>query len=164
MIFCSSKLLIFVLLETFSQWIQCSRLIHFSDLSYANNLPSFAYVMCVFQWRTLSKEDKEKYEERAKRIAEDMAAKQQEADRAFNDSLNRSQSPWSDVGHSSPSASSAGRPNTPGRCPLVQGCVYSVTCNIFFLISYLWITGPHFCVACGGSFLYLDWTVFIYRF
>ncbi|XP_025107191.1 protein polybromo-1-like isoform X11 [Pomacea canaliculata] len=67
------------------------------------------------KWRTLSKEDKEKYEERAKRIAEDMAAKQQEADRAFNDSLNRSQSPWSDVGHSSPSASSAGRPNTPGQ-------------------------------------------------
>lgn len=61
----------------------------------------------------LNKEEKEKYEEKAKRISEEMAAKQLEADRVFNDSLNRSQSPWSDAGHGSPGASS-GRPNTPG--------------------------------------------------
>ncbi|XP_064605183.1 protein polybromo-1-like isoform X2 [Liolophura sinensis] len=67
------------------------------------------------KWRSLSKEDKERYEEKAKRLAEEQAAKQQEADRAFNESLNqnRSQSPWSDYGRSmSPGANS--RPATPG--------------------------------------------------
>ncbi|XP_025107181.1 protein polybromo-1-like isoform X2 [Pomacea canaliculata] len=88
------------------------------------------------KWRTLSKEDKEKYEERAKRIAEDMAAKQQEADRAFNDSLNRSQSPWSDVGHSSPSASSAGRPNTPGSMQADMDGLYPAGYNPPFQGGY----------------------------
>ncbi|KAK7457993.1 hypothetical protein BaRGS_00039138 [Batillaria attramentaria] len=68
------------------------------------------------KWRSLTKEDKEIYEEKAKKIAEEMAAKQQEADRAFNDSLQRSQSPWSDAGHPSPGAT-PGRPNTPGAYP-----------------------------------------------
>ncbi|XP_069101022.1 protein polybromo-1-like isoform X18 [Argopecten irradians] len=62
-------------------------------------------------WRNLSKEEKEKYEEKAKRVAEEQQAKQQEAERAFNESLNRSQSPW-DQGRASPGSSS--RPMTPG--------------------------------------------------
>ena len=42
----------------------------------------------------LSDEDKKIFEERAKKISEEMQAKQQEADKAFNESLTRSQSPW----------------------------------------------------------------------
>ncbi|XP_033746616.1 protein polybromo-1-like isoform X8 [Pecten maximus] len=63
------------------------------------------------KWRNLSKEEKEKYEEKAKKVAEEQQAKQQEAERAFNESLNRSQSPW-DGGRASPGSS--GRPITPG--------------------------------------------------
>ncbi|XP_060077506.1 protein polybromo-1-like isoform X10 [Ylistrum balloti] len=63
------------------------------------------------KWRNLSKEEKEKYEEKAKKVAEEQQAKQQEAERAFNESLNRSQSPW-DGGRASPGSSS--RPITPG--------------------------------------------------
>ncbi|ESO95914.1 hypothetical protein LOTGIDRAFT_176647 [Lottia gigantea] len=63
------------------------------------------------RWRALPREDKEKYEERAKVLAAQQAVKQQEADKAFNDTLNRSQSPWSESGHISPGSS--GRPNTP---------------------------------------------------
>ncbi|XP_021376477.1 protein polybromo-1-like isoform X19 [Mizuhopecten yessoensis] len=62
-------------------------------------------------WRNLTKEEKEKYEDKAKRVAEEQQAKQQEAERAFNESLNRSQSPW-DGGRASPGSSS--RPMTPG--------------------------------------------------
>lgn len=65
----------------------------------------------------MSKEEKEKYEEKAKKVAEEQQAKQQEAERAFNESLNRSQSPW-DGGRASPGSSS--RPITPGGkspCP-----------------------------------------------
>lgn len=75
----------------------------------------FILMFFFSKWRSLSKEDKERYEEKAKRLAEEQAAKQQEADRAFNESLsqNRSQSPWSDYGRSmSPGANS--RPATPG--------------------------------------------------
>ncbi|XP_050414822.1 protein polybromo-1 isoform X3 [Patella vulgata] len=64
------------------------------------------------RWRGLTREEKEVYEERAKVIAAEQVAKQKEADKAFNDSFNRSQSPWSDIGHMSPGSS--GRPNTPG--------------------------------------------------
>ncbi len=39
------------------------------------------------QWRELSKDDKVRYEEKAKKLAEENAAKQAEAERAFNDSL-----------------------------------------------------------------------------
>ncbi|XP_041350352.1 protein polybromo-1-like isoform X3 [Gigantopelta aegis] len=53
------------------------------------------------KWRMLSDEDKKIFEERAKKISEEMQAKQQEADRAFNESLNRSQSPW-EAGRMSP--------------------------------------------------------------
>ncbi|XP_021376481.1 protein polybromo-1-like isoform X21 [Mizuhopecten yessoensis] len=63
------------------------------------------------KWRNLTKEEKEKYEDKAKRVAEEQQAKQQEAERAFNESLNRSQSPW-DGGRASPGSSS--RPMTPG--------------------------------------------------
>ncbi|XP_046573937.1 protein polybromo-1-like isoform X7 [Haliotis rubra] len=65
------------------------------------------------RWRNLEKEDKERFEEKAKKIAEEQAAKQQEAERAFNESLNRSQSPWNDFGRVSPGAST--RPATPGQ-------------------------------------------------
>ncbi|KAK3103095.1 hypothetical protein FSP39_016403 [Pinctada imbricata] len=66
------------------------------------------------KWRNLSKEDKEKYEEKARKIAEEQQAKQQEAERAFNESLqNRSQSPWDYGGKNSPAGSS--RPMTPGN-------------------------------------------------
>uniref|UniRef100_A0A8W8M5L2 HMG box domain-containing protein n=1 Tax=Magallana gigas TaxID=29159 RepID=A0A8W8M5L2_MAGGI len=62
------------------------------------------------QWRNLNKEDKEKYEERAKRIAEEQLAKQQEATKAMNDSL---QGQWdSSGGKGSPAPSN--RPGTPG--------------------------------------------------
>ena len=40
-----------------------------------------------FQWRELNKDDKNRYEEKAKKLAEENAAKQAEAERAFNDSL-----------------------------------------------------------------------------
>ncbi|XP_070193759.1 protein polybromo-1-like isoform X2 [Littorina saxatilis] len=60
------------------------------------------------KWRSLTKEDKEVFEERAKKIADDMNAKQQEADKALNESMQRSQSPWSEAGQASPGAS--GRP------------------------------------------------------
>lgn len=66
----------------------------------------------LIQWRNLTKEEKEKYEERAKKIAEEQVAKQQEADKALNESLNRSQSPWSEGQTMSPGTS--GRPVTPG--------------------------------------------------
>ncbi|CAG5124399.1 unnamed protein product [Candidula unifasciata] len=49
------------------------------------------------QWRALSKAEKDVFEEKARKIAEEMAAKQQEADKMLNDSV-RSQSPWSDIG------------------------------------------------------------------
>ncbi|KAL5013533.1 hypothetical protein ScPMuIL_007803 [Solemya velum] len=65
------------------------------------------------KWRNLTKEEKEKYEERAKKIAEEQIAKQQEADKALNESLNRSQSPWSEQGNSM-SPGPSGRPVTPG--------------------------------------------------
>ncbi|XP_046358129.1 protein polybromo-1-like isoform X6 [Haliotis rufescens] len=65
------------------------------------------------RWRNLEKEDKERFEEKAKKIAEEQAAKQQEAERAFNESLNRSQSPWNDFGRVSPGSSA--RPATPGQ-------------------------------------------------
>eukprot|EP00105_Crassostrea_gigas_P034204 XP_019918352.1 PREDICTED: protein polybromo-1-like isoform X16 [Crassostrea gigas] len=62
------------------------------------------------KWRNLNKEDKEKYEERAKRIAEEQLAKQQEATKAMNDSL---QGQWdSSGGKGSPAPSN--RPGTPG--------------------------------------------------
>ena len=44
------------------------------------------YIFC-FQWRELNKDDKNRYEEKAKKLAEENAAKQAEAERAFNDSL-----------------------------------------------------------------------------
>ena len=40
-----------------------------------------------FQWRELGKEEKNKYEEKAKKLAEENAAKQAEAEKAFNESL-----------------------------------------------------------------------------
>ena len=54
-------------------------------------------VLCVdinltggcLQWRDLPKEEKQHYEDRAKRIADEQAAKQEEADRAFNLSLQK---------------------------------------------------------------------------
>ncbi|GFS20715.1 protein polybromo-1 [Elysia marginata] len=49
------------------------------------------------KWRALAKTDKDVYEEKARKVAEEMAAKQQEADKALNDSL-RAQSPASDAG------------------------------------------------------------------
>lgn len=72
---------------------------------------SFAWLTDVFsQWRNLNKEDKEKYEERAKRIAEEQLAKQQEATKAMNDSL---QGQWdSSGGKGSPAPPN--RPGTPG--------------------------------------------------
>ncbi|BFZ08168.1 hypothetical protein BsWGS_11204 [Bradybaena similaris] len=59
------------------------------------------------KWRALSKADKDVYEEKARKIAEEMAAKQQEADKTLNDSV-RSQSPWSDI---------AATPTTPAHPP-----------------------------------------------
>jgi hypothetical protein len=56
----------------------------------------------------LNKEDKEVFEERARKLAAEMEAKQQEADKALNESIQRSQSPW-EGGQASP------RPATPGK-------------------------------------------------
>lgn len=77
---------------------------------------AFAWLTDIFsQWRNLNKEDKEKYEERAKRIAEEQLAKQQEATKAMNESL---QGQWdSSGGKGSPAPPN--RPGTPGgkyRC------------------------------------------------
>lgn len=59
------------------------------------------------------------YEGRAKKIAEEQVAKQQEAERAFNESLSQQQqqqqqqqSPWGDLSKMSPSIS---RPATPAQ-------------------------------------------------
>lgn len=63
------------------------------------------------------------YENRAKKIAEEQAAKQQEAERAFNESLSQQQqqqqqSPWGDLGKMSPIVS---RPTTPAQGQLESG-------------------------------------------
>ena len=73
------------------------------------------------QWRNLEKEEKEIYEEKAKRIAEEQQAKQEAAEKAFNESLNRSQSPWSEQVHSQ---GGTPRPATPGN----QGKDYDELC------------------------------------
>ncbi|CAL1527080.1 unnamed protein product [Lymnaea stagnalis] len=49
------------------------------------------------KWRALSKAEKDVFEEKARKIAEDMNAKHVEADKAVVDPV-RSQSPWSDFG------------------------------------------------------------------
>ncbi|XP_078341278.1 protein polybromo-1-like isoform X14 [Crassostrea virginica] len=67
------------------------------------------------QWRNLNKEDKEKYEEKAKRIAEEQLAKQQEATKAMNDSL---QGQWGDGTGGKGSPTPQNRPGTPGS---IQG-------------------------------------------
>ena len=91
-------------------------------------------LLCVtLQWRSLTKEEKEVYEERAKKIADEMAAKQQEADRAMNDSMQRSQSPWSDAGHASPGSSA--RPGTPGMDGVVFSCWLG--CSWVVVFSFL---------------------------
>ncbi|GFO15453.1 polybromo 1 [Plakobranchus ocellatus] len=71
-------------------------------MSVVNDVPSPAPVksqkkIVGTKWRTLSKADKDLYEDKARKVAEEMAAKQQEADKALNDSI-RSQSPASDSG------------------------------------------------------------------
>ncbi|XP_035825265.1 protein polybromo-1 isoform X1 [Aplysia californica] len=53
------------------------------------------------RWRALTKAEKDVFEEKARKIAEEMVAKQAEADKALNDSV-RSQSPWSDYGGQTP--------------------------------------------------------------
>jgi hypothetical protein len=69
-----------------------------------------------FQWRNLPKAEKEKFEERAKKIAEEQQAKQQEAERAFNESLQMypPQSPGSSGYEQSMSPAASNRPLTPG--------------------------------------------------
>ncbi|KAL3851884.1 hypothetical protein ACJMK2_015582 [Sinanodonta woodiana] len=80
------------------------------------------------KWRNLTKEEKEKYEEKAKKIAEEQQAKQQEAEKAFNESLTRSQSPWSDYGQSmSPGPSGHMTPNQQGY---QQGYFQSSSYNV----------------------------------
>ncbi|KAL8620376.1 hypothetical protein ACOMHN_013001 [Nucella lapillus] len=64
------------------------------------------------KWRALTKEEKEVFEERAKKIADEMAAKQQEADKALNDSLQHS--PWSEAGGQPSPGAATLRPNAPG--------------------------------------------------
>ena len=61
----------------------------------------------------MEKEEKEKYEEKAKRVAEEQQAKQEAAEKAFNESLNRSQSPWNEQ-HPAQGGTAA-RPSTPGN-------------------------------------------------
>ncbi|XP_048738876.1 LOW QUALITY PROTEIN: protein polybromo-1-like [Ostrea edulis] len=68
------------------------------------------------QWRNLSKEEKEKYEERAKRVAEEQLAKQQEATKALNDSL-QGQGAWDNTG----GKGSPAQPNRPGTPGSIQG-------------------------------------------
>ncbi|XP_071136787.1 protein polybromo-1-like isoform X8 [Mytilus edulis] len=74
------------------------------------------------KWRNLSLDEKQMYEGRAKKIAEEQVAKQQEAERAFNESLSQQQqqqqqqqSPWGDLSKMSPSIS---RPATPAQGPV----------------------------------------------
>lgn len=72
------------------------------------------------KWRNLSQDEKQMYESRAKKIAEEQAAKQQEAERAFNESLSQQQqqqSPWGDLGKMSPSVTST-RPGTPAQATI----------------------------------------------
>lgn len=65
------------------------------------------------KWRNLSKDEKERFEEKAKKIAEEQAAKQEAAEKAFNESLNNPQSPWSDYSRSMSPA--AGQPVANGQ-------------------------------------------------
>ena len=85
------------------------------------------------QWRNLEKEEKEKYEEKAKRVAEEQQAKQEAAEKAFNESLNRSQSPWNEQ-HPAQGGTAA-RPSTPGN--------QSKWCN-----SKCWVIFRAFVVVC----------------
>lgn len=89
--------------------------INFIWMKYAKDITVFISHCMIYwwllQWRNLEKEEKEKYEEKAKRIAEEQQAKQEAAEKAFNESLNRSQSPWSDQVHAQ---SGTARPTTPG--------------------------------------------------
>lgn len=73
-------------------------------------ISTFSTLM-FWQWRNLNKEDKEKYEEKAKRIAEEQLAKQQEATKAMNDSL---QGQWGDGTGGKGSPTPQNRPGTPG--------------------------------------------------
>lgn len=87
----------------------------------------FLFDIFLCQWRNLSKEEKERFEEKAKKIAEEQAAKQEAAEKAFNDSLNNPQSPWSDYSRSMSPA--AGPPGTNGQ-PLPGKCLFPL-CHIF---------------------------------
>ena len=90
----------------------------FYPLSFPMYVP-FSHCLFFFsliffsQWRNLSKDEKERFEEKAKKIAEEQAAKQEAAEKAFNDSLNNPQSPWSDYSRSMSPA--AGPPGTNGQ-------------------------------------------------
>ena len=74
--------------------------------------PNSSRLPLCLQWRGLVKKDKEFYENKARRIAEEQAAKQEAAERAFNDSLNMfpvSQSPMSSNDARMSPASAGGR-------------------------------------------------------
>ena len=74
--------------------------------------PNSRCLPSCLQWRGLVKKDKEFYENKARRIAEEQAAKQEAAERAFNDSLNMfpvSQSPMSSNDARMSPASAGGR-------------------------------------------------------
>lgn len=72
------------------------------------------------------------YESRAKKIAEEHAAKQQEAERVFNESLSQQQhhqqqSPWGELGKMSPAVSGP-RPATPAQGMFHQHFLIKILC------------------------------------
>ncbi len=65
------------MLVVFGENSLCARVLFFVTIEGA----------AVFQWRELGKDEKIRYEEKAKKLAEENAAKQAEAEKAFNESL-----------------------------------------------------------------------------
>ncbi len=69
------------------------------------------------QWREMPKPEKVVFEEKAKRVAEEQAAKQEAADKAFNDSLSMYPPSHSPAPDRSMSPAAHGRPLVPGAHP-----------------------------------------------
>ena len=68
----------------------------------------------VSQWKSLPKETKDRFEAKAKKMCEEQAAKQAEAERAFNESLSVFPPAASPGPDRSMSPGSSSRPITPG--------------------------------------------------
>lgn len=72
---------------------------------------------------------KQKYEEKAKKIAEEQAAKQEAAEKAFNESLAMFPPSQSPANENRMSPAAAGRPNTPGGNQFPGKLVIGLSCG-----------------------------------